>query len=42
MALSTANVDTGSHTFQTWVDNARADGLQDDDSTLIHLFPSND
>ena len=28
--------------FQTWVDNARADGLQDDDSTLIHLFPSND
>ena len=28
--------------FQTWVDSARADGLQDDDSTLIHIFPSND
>jgi hypothetical protein len=28
--------------FQTWVDDARADGLQDDDSTLIHLYPSND
>jgi hypothetical protein len=28
--------------FQKWVDAARADGLQDDDSTLIHLYPSND
>ena len=28
--------------FQTWVDNARAEGLQDDDSTLIHIFPLND
>ena len=28
--------------FQKWVDDARADGLQDDDSTLIHLYPSND
>jgi hypothetical protein len=35
-------INTSKVTFQTWVDNARADGLQDDDSTLIHLFPSND
>jgi hypothetical protein len=28
--------------FQTWVDSARADGLQDDDSTLIHIYLSND
>lgn len=28
--------------FQTWVDDARAEGLQDDDSTLIHIFPTND
>lgn len=28
--------------FQTWIDDARAEGLQDDDSTLIHVFPSND
>lgn len=28
--------------FQTWVDNTRTKGLQDDDSTLIHIFPSND
>ena len=28
--------------FQTWVDDARAEGLQDDDSTLIHIFLSND
>ena len=28
--------------FQTWVDAARAGGLQDDDSTLIHIFPSHD
>ncbi len=28
--------------FQTWIDDARAEGLQDDDSTLIHIFPSND
>jgi len=28
--------------FQTWVDDARAEGLQDDDSTLIRIFLSND
>lgn len=28
--------------FQTWVDNARINGLQDDDSTLIYIYPSND
>ena len=28
--------------FQKWVDDARAEGLQDDDSTLIHVFLSND